>query len=407
MRRPFIRVGAVALACGLLATACGSGDGDGGGGGDGADAPLKVVLVTPSSGALAIYGAAANDAWKYAVDEVNKKGGVDGRKVELDIKDTDGTPAKTIQQVREGVQKDGAHFIGGIVTSSEYGALNEQLKGLNALAFSTGKAAALTAEGCNDNLFRVVASDQMETSAVASELGNIEGDKWAILAIDEAIGHSGADIFKKAAEDAGKEIVYEDFPPRGETEFGTYITALQDSGADALFAMEQGADAVAFVNQAEQFGLLDQFKSTVGIDMVTPPLFEALGDRVVGDYSNLAYDVTNPDPVNAAFVKGFTASTGAAPYFVQASNYTAAQLLFAAVEKAGSVDPGKVHDALEGLSIDTPYGEAEMRAEDHQLLVPANVAQVIKTPEGGLGFEVVSTADADVTTPDPSPACKF
>jgi branched-chain amino acid transport system substrate-binding protein len=358
MRRPIIRVGAVALACGLLATACGSGDGDGGSGGGGADAPLKVVIVTPSSGALAIYGAAANDAWKYAVDEVNKKGGVDGRKVELDIKDTDGTPAKTIQQVREGVQKDGAHFIGGIVTSSEYGALNEQLEGLNALAFSTGKAAALTAEGCNDNLFRVVASDQMETSAVASE-------------------------------------------------FGTYITALQDSGADALFAMEQGADAVAFVNQAEQFGLLDQFKSTVGIDMVTPPLFEALGDRVLGDYSNLAYDVTNPDPVNAAFVKGFTASTGAAPYFVQASNYTAAKLLFAAVEKAGSVDPGKVHDALEGLSIDTPYGEAEMRAEDHQLLVPANVAQVIKTPEGGLGFEVVSTADADVTTPEPSPACKF
>lgn len=407
MRRSILRTGALVLTCSVFAAACGSGgSGDDGGGGGGADDPVKVVVVTPSSGALAIYGTEANNAWQYAVDEANEAGGVDGREVELIIKDTDGTPAKTIQAVREAVTRDGAHFIGGVITSSEYGALNEQLQSLDAIALSTGKAASLTAEDCNANLFRVVASDEMETRAVADTLNSIEGDKWAVLAVDEAIGRSGAEIFKKAAAAAGKEIVYEGYPPRGETEFGTHITKLKESGADALFAIVQGADAVAFMNQAEQFGILDQFKSVLGIDMITPPLFEALGDRVLGYYNNLAYDVTSDDAVNKDFVDGFTKATGAAPYFVSASNYTAAQFLFKAIEESGSIEPSDVKEGLSGLEVDTPYGPATMRAEDHQILVPSNVAEVVKNGDA-LGFEVVNSSDPDVTSPEPSPDCSM
>jgi branched-chain amino acid transport system substrate-binding protein len=406
MRRSILRTGALTLTCAVFAAACGADDSGSGGGGGGADDPVKVVIVTPSTGALAIYGTEANNAWQYAVDEANEAGGVDGREVELIIKDTDGTPAKTIQAVREGVTRDGAHFIGGVVTSSEYGALNEQLESLDAIALSTGKAASLTAEECNPNLFRVVASDEMETRAVADTLADIEGDKWAILAVDEAIGRSGAEIFKEAAAAEGKEIVYEGYPARGETEFGTHITKLKDSGADALFAIVQGADAVAFINQAEQFGVADQFKSVLGIDMVTPPLFEALGDRVLGYYGNLAYDVTSDDSTNQAFVDGFTEATGAAPYFVSASNYTASQFLFKAIEESGSIEPSDVKEALSGLEVDTPYGPATMRAEDHQLLVPSNVAEVVKNGDS-LGFEVVSSSDPEVTAPEPSSACSM
>jgi ABC-type branched-subunit amino acid transport system substrate-binding protein len=170
--------------------------------------------------------------------------------------------------------------------------------------------------------------------------------------------------------------------------------------------MEQGADAVAFTNQAAQFKLLDQFQSVLGIDVVTPPLFDALGDNVVGNFTNLAYDVKLDDPVNQKFVEGMTKLSGGTPFFVQASNYTAATMLFAAIKAAGSSDTDKVRDALEGLKLDTPYGQDEMRAEDHQILVPVNVAKVVKDSSGE-GYEVVASTDASTTTPEPDPACKM
>ena len=61
----------------------------------------------------------------------------------------------------------------------------------------------------------------------------------------------------------------EQFAPLNTTEFGCYITKLKASDADALFAVEYGADGVAFVNQAAQFKLTDKFKTALGFNMVS------------------------------------------------------------------------------------------------------------------------------------------
>jgi branched-chain amino acid transport system substrate-binding protein len=195
------------------------------------------------------------------------------------------------------------------------------------------------------------------------------------------------------------------FAPLGTTEFGSYITKIKRSGADGFFGLVPGSDGVSFITQGSQFKVFDQFKSVLSYDMVTVPLFKALGDKVVGFYGNVGYDVNATNPANQSFVKGYTAKFGEAPYTVPADNYLAAQLLFEAVQKAGSVDPQKVKAAMAGLRFDSIVGPVSV-GRDHQLIRPAYVAKVVKQGSG-LGFEVVKTVSGQELRPQPSPDCKL
>ena len=393
------------LMLGALA-ACGSDDGDGSssGGGSSSGEPLKVALIPPSSGALAVFGTDAVKAWEYAAEEVNANGGVDGHMVEIVKSQTDAQPATTVRAARKAATQDGAKFIGAVMTSPEHGALQPQLASLGALNFNAlGKDDALTGEGCSPNHFRAVQSNSMDVNAIAATLAELPAQKWAIQAVDYSTGHSAAEKFKAAAEQAGKEIVLESYAPLGTTEFGSYITKLKGADADGLFAVEYGADGVAFINQGDQFKLFEKYKTVVGMNMVSEPLFEPLGDKIVGFNNNLGYDVNSDNAKNKAFVEGYREANGSDPYYVVADNYIAAQLLFEAVKKAKSVDPAKVKAALPGLSFESIEGTVTV-GEDGQLVRPSHVGKVVKKGSG-LGWEIVSTTPGEETRPEPDPAC--
>jgi ABC-type branched-subunit amino acid transport system substrate-binding protein len=401
---------AVALALTTTLAACGSASssdsGDSGGSGGDA-APIKVVLIPPTSGALAQFGTDAVKGWKVAADTVNADGGVDGHKVELIIKGTDADPATTIRVAKEAATQDGAQFIGAVMTSPEHAALNAQLPGMGVLDFNAlGKDDALVGEQCTKNAFHIVQTSSMDINGLASSIDTMDGEKWAIMAVDYATGHSAADKFTAAAEQAGKQVVSTQFAPLNTTDFGSYITKIKESGADAVFAVEYGADGVAFVKQATQFNLPAQLKTVLGFNMVSEPLFPTLGDSIVGYYNNVGYDEAGDNDLNQAFVKAYTDANGDAPYYVPADNYLAAETLFAGVEKAGSTDPAKVADALSDLTFDSIVGEVTLRGADNQLLRPSYLGQV----EGSgtdLSFKILSEADPDTTTPEPSADCKM
>jgi ABC-type branched-subunit amino acid transport system substrate-binding protein len=406
--KKFFPVLSAVLAGGLLA-ACGTpGGGDTGSGATGAASggTIKVALIPPASGALAQFGSDAADAWQFATDEVNAAGGVAGQKIELIKRDTDATPATTLRAAREVVTQQGASFIGAVMTSTEHGALNAQLEGLGVLSFNgLGKDDALTGKDCRGDAFRVVQSTTMDMNALAASINDMPGNKWAIQAVDYSTGHTSAQVFRDAATKAGKTIVLEQYAPLNTTEFGTYITKLQQSDADALFAVEYGADGVAFVNQASQFKLNDKFKTILGFNMVSEPLFKALGDKVVGYYNNVGYDVNADNPLNKKFVEAWAAKhDGKKPYYVNADNYLAAQTLFAGIKAANSGDPMKVKAALNDLKFDSIVGEVTMRAGDHQLIRPSYLGQVVKE-NGSLAFKVIKKSDGAAIIPPVDSAC--
>ena len=394
-----------ALALGASLAACGSSTADGGGAKSGG--PIKIALIPPTSGALAQFGTDAVRGWKLAAEEVNAAGGIDGKKIELIEKATDATPAATLREARSAVTKDGAKFIGAVMTSPEHGALNAQLDALGALSMShLGKDDGLVGAQCAKNAFHVSQTNSMDINGIATQLAELPGEKWAIQAVDYATGHGAADIFKAAAEKAGKKVVLEQFAPLNTTDFGSYITKLQQADADSLFAVEFGADGVAFVKQATQFKLAEKYKTILGFNMVSEPLFPALGESIAGYYNNVGYDADADNALNKSFAAAYEKEYGDKPYYVPADAYLAAELLFAGIDKADSSDPDDVADAMDDLTFDSIVGEVTLRAADHQLLRPSYLGQVVNT-SGVLSFKILGESAASDTTPEPSSDCKF
>ena len=368
-------------------------------------APLKVSLISPSSGALAVFGKDAVNGWRLAADQANAAGGVDGHKVELVVSETDGTPPVTLRAARKAAA-GGAHFVSSVFTSPENAALAQAAPSIDDVVINAiGQDDAFTGADCSAAAFRTVQSNSMNINTLAASLAKIPGTKWAIQSTDYSTGHTAAENFTAAAKKAGKQVVLTQYAPLNTSDFGSFISKLKSSGADALFAYETGADAVAFINQGTQFKLFDQFKSVLGLNMVSEPLFKALGDKIVGFYNNVGYDKGQDNALNQAFVKSYGAKYGV-PYYVPADNFMAAEALFAAVKKAGSVDPKKVEAAMNDLQFDSINGPATIRAADHQILRPTWVGQVEKSGSG-LGWKIVNEVPAAQTTPQANPACQL
>ncbi|HET6507906.1 MAG TPA: ABC transporter substrate-binding protein [Baekduia sp.] len=372
--------------------------------------PLKIGLIPPTSGALAVFGTDEMKGWQVAADQANAQGGVDGHKVELIKASTDGQPASTIRAARKLATQQGAKFIGAIMTSPEAAALAKQLPALGALNFnSTGKDDGLIGADCSPDAFRSVTGSAMDVNAIAASMSKLPAKTWAIQAVDYSTGHSAAAAFKAAAEKAGKKIVLTQYAPLNTSDFGSYISKLKSAKADGLFAVEYGADGVAFVNQGAQFKLFDQYKTVLGFNMVSEPLFKTLGKKVTGFYNNVGYDVDADNALNQTFVADYKKANGTDPYYVPADTYMAAQILFAAVKKAGSVDPQKVKAAMKDLSVPDLSGQNITIGPDGQAMRPSHVGQVVAKAggPGGLGFKIVSTTPASVTHPSVSPDCKM
>jgi branched-chain amino acid transport system substrate-binding protein len=401
-----VTLGAAPLCAALVALAgCGASGSTGNTAGSSSAAPIKIVLVPPASGPLAQYGADAVQGWRLAAKQANDAGGVDGRKVDLIMKDTDGQLGTTVRAVTEGVTKDGAQFIGGVMTSPENVAVFKTAQSLNVLAFNhIGQENSLTGANCSSNGFNIVQTVNMNVAAMNTLLKQFPGKKWALMGADFSTGHDASAAFTAAAKASGSEVVSDQFAPLGTQDFGSYISKIKDSGADALFTTVYGADAAAFIKQASQFNLASQIGVMAGLSSVTEPLFPVIGDAAVGFYGNVQYSVAADNKLNKSFVEAYKKEYGKDPYYFPANAYIAAETLFAGVKKAGSTDAHKVAAALEGLKVDTIDGELTLRPQDHQLLMPVFIGQV-EHAGSGLAWKISNEVDAATTSPQPNPAC--
>ncbi|GAA1529987.1 substrate-binding protein [Nocardioides humi] len=388
----------------LLAAGCGAASRSSEADGD----TVVVGLIPPTTGALAQFGTDTVAAWRFAAEQVNADGGVDGRTIEIKVYETDGSVDTTIREARRAVTQDGVSFLGAVMTGPENQALNAQLEGLGALNFNaTGNDDELTGEDCSPNAFRSVTSASMDLAALARQVAELPERSWAVLAVDYSIGHSASATFTEAVEAAGGEVVETRYAPLGTTDFGTHITQLKQSGAEGLFVVTFGSDAVAFAQQGEQYRLFDRFDDVLTMNMVSEPLFDVIGGETEGFWSNVNYDVGADNALNEAFVAAWTDEFGDAPYYVEANTYLAAQMLVEGIRAADSTDPAQVREALSGLAFDSIAGPVRVREEDHQLLRPAYVGRVQATADGAHAFDIVSEVPPEQTTPQASPDCRL
>lgn len=368
--------------------------------------PIKIGVPTALTGSLADLGDQVKRAVNFAADQANSVQGVDGRKVEIRFLDDQGR-ADAARQQGEKLALDGFRLLVGTIQSGEGLAMAPMLQRWDALYLSTiNKANEVTGMSCNPRMFRVNRPDSSDTAVVKPWLTTRKEARWAVVATDSTWGHNSGTSFGSAAKQLNRQIVSEAYVPVGTNDFAPYIQAVANSGASGMWVALSGRDAVNFVNQAKQFGLLNKVV-VAGVTYASDNMVKSSGDNLNGAWTVINYSSTLNTPANKKFVADWAKKyPGTWPTNFEGETYVGMQVLFQAIRKANSVKPADVAKALSGGTFDTIFGVQRMRPEDHQLIAP-NFFGVVEPVDGKLRPSIKTTVPADVATPAPDGSCKL
>src|SRR6478735_10133178 len=185
---------------------------------------IRIGMVDPLTG---VYAATAGNevmGAKLAVEQINAKGGILGRPIELLIEDSANDVGTGVQKARKLIERDQVQFLIGDVNSGVAQAIAQVSNEKRVLHIvSGGHTDTITGSDCKWNVYRVCNTTSMEANAVADLLFNKYGKKWHFITPDYAFGHT---LQKAAAVDLqklGGTITGNELTPLGTTDFSAYL----------------------------------------------------------------------------------------------------------------------------------------------------------------------------------------
>ena len=359
--------------------------------------PIKIGMPLALTGPLGSVGEQMRRGAELWVKQVNARGGVIGRPIQLFISDTGGDPAACVRKAQEAVERDECRLLFGMTLSSEALAVVPKLAEWNAIFISGDNGdGRLTAESFVPNFFRPNISGPMGARAVSLYLREAPYKKFFGLGMDYAWGRNSVAVFEGEMKRANKEFVGAVFSPTGTKDFSPYITKIRNSGADAMYFALAGDDLNAFLSQAKQYRLGERVQiMTEVVDMAT---VRAVGEAAVGLVGSTRYSSAIDTPVNKIFVAAWQKEYGTLPDNNEGDQYQSCMVLQAGIEAAGTTDIDPLRAALEKVKIDGIKGPAWMRACDHQLIQSGFILRVEKG-ETGPEPKVIATFPGERTAP--------
>jgi branched-chain amino acid transport system substrate-binding protein len=336
---------------------------------------IKVGFPIILSGPGALFGEPALKGAQMYVDEVNAKGGVLGRKLELISRDTKGNADEAVRVSRELILKENVDFLVGTLTSAEGPAVSVVAKE-NKVVFIAAipKTDQLTApDKLHPYVFRVAATTTTEGRSAAEIVAKWPVTRIATISPDYAYGQ---DVTKSFVEHLKKlkpsvDIVDQQWPKLGEADYTPFINAQMAKKPEAVFSSLWGGHFVTFAKQAKPLNYFDGIKyNFIGVgEAGSPESAKSMGkDYPVGIWAN-TYDAFYWDKAPAAH-KDYTARLAKflkddQPSSWPIQGYIGMQFLVEGIRKANSIDADKVSAALRGITVETPVGPMTIRAKDH------------------------------------------
>jgi branched-chain amino acid transport system substrate-binding protein len=222
---------------------------------------IRIGLADPLTGAYAEQGRNERAGCELAVEQINARGGILGRQVELLVEDTTtGDTGTAVQKTHKLIDRDKVTFLLGNVNSAmalAMGQISNQAGILQVVP--GGHTDAVTGSDCHWNVFRICNTTHMESFSVASTLLSKYGKRWYFLTPDYAFGHTVQQGFEAALKTAGGTNLGASLTPLGTTDFSSYLIKAQAANPDVILVLQAGQDAVNALKQAVQFGLDKRF----------------------------------------------------------------------------------------------------------------------------------------------------
>ncbi|MFY9834958.1 MAG: ABC transporter substrate-binding protein [Xanthobacteraceae bacterium] len=318
-----------------------------------ADEPVKIGLDNPLTGTYAALGKNELFGAQLALSQINAKGGILGRPVQLLVEEsTSGDAGTAVEKARKLIDRDQVNFLVGNINSALAAAIANVSyeKGVFHVV-PGGHTDPITGTNCHWNVFRVCNTTQMEANAVAGSLIKIAGKKWYYITPDYAFGHTLQAGLEKAAATLGGSKVGGDLTPLGTTDFSSYLIKAQAANPDVIIFLVAGDDAVNALKQAVQFGL-DKKTHIAGAQQELEVLLGLPPEARIGTWVFEWYWKQPNVPHLDQFVADIRKASGghvptARTWFGYAGIWTCAL----AAEQAKSLDAVKMAKAMQGFKL--------------------------------------------------------
>jgi len=349
-----------------------------------AQGTIKVGILDPYTGPPAVYANDALNGFKLALSEINKAG-VLGRKVEFTTRDTKFKVDIGLSMAKELVMMEKVDLLVGTINSAVSLAVSDYVKGEKVpFIVWISKSEKITGEKGHRYVFSTAENTYMAGKAGGIALSKKPFIKYWIAGDDYEYGHAIADgIWRNLkALKPQVELIGQSWWKVGEPDLVPYLTSILAAKPDAVIVCGGGATMTNSLKACKATGFHEKvpvYMHTATDHAVLKPLGREAPEGIMG---TMDYHFYHPDtPANRAFVRAFQQAYGNPPGFPAFHAYVTAHFIAKAFEKAGAIDKEKFIDALEGMVIDSPVGKIEMRACDHQAVLPMFLGVTKKVPQ--------------------------
>lgn len=382
-------VAAVSLltGCGASVSGDGASSGDGSGGGD-TSGPIKVGAIQSVTGALAPSGIPEQHATEAAIAEINKAGGINGRKLELVFYDAAGDTSTAVTLTRRLIQEDKVDLVVGGGTSSGIALAMKPILQAAGIYFMSTEAAAQIVSPAKEasTTFATTLSTNIVVQAMFDHLKKKGITKVGLLADSTAYGQSGIDGAKAAAPSSGIEVVSATYDP-ATTDLTPDINKLTDAGVQAWINWTSGTSGVLFMNNAATLNLKSKGPVMCSFTFSNPAMMKqagasSAGVTVAGVKATVTADLPASDPQKAGLeaLAAAIKQYGELPTIQASQTWDAVHVAAAALKKAGSTKGTDLAKATESLTHVGTQGTYTYSADDHRGLGPT--VPIIMTWDG-------------------------
>lgn len=314
-----------------------------------------------------------------ALEEINGKGGVLGKKLELIVRDDGANPGEAVRVAEELVTREGVVMLTGTFLSN-IGLAVTNFAGQKKVFFLASEPLTdkITWADGNKYTYRLRASTYMQTAMLMPAAVGAKAKKWAIVYPNYEYGQSAAASFKEMLKKAQPDVefVTEQAPPIGKVDAGAVAQAIDDAKPDAIFNVLFGADLTKFVREGNTRGV---FKNRTVVSLLSgePEYLDPLGEETPVGWvaTGFPWDkIKTPEYI--AFLTAYQKKFNDYPRLGSIVGYTTIKSVAAGLAKANSTNTEKLVAAFKGLKVEGPFGTFEYRASDHQATMGAYVGKL-------------------------------
>ena len=331
-----------------------------------AQTPIKIGASMSVTGTYAKPGSYQKEGYDVCIDELNAKGGLLGRKVELVIYDDQSQPATAVKLYEKLITEDKVDAIMGPYSSPvTEAAVNVTEKYKKVMVAPLAATTSIFKKG-RKYVFMVISPAEVYLEGLIDMAAKRGLKTIAVVNEDTLFSKAAASGAVELAKKKGLQVVYTEAYPKGSTDFSALLTKLKAANADVLAAATYFDDAVALTRQMKELNVNPKmYGVTVGGDL--PEFYDTLKQNAEYVYGATQWEPTLPYPGNQEWYETYKKEFGHEPSYHSAAGYAGCIIYAEAAKRANNLDADRVREQLLKLEMRTIFGDYKVEADGFQV----------------------------------------